>query len=308
MPAGKFTDTLPDSEALHLPLQGRTAVMGVLSLYPPSGKSFDLRERDLLEAFAVLIGLILEKEHIIEAIKYAEVLEASERLRRALLDSVSHELKTPLSAVQTGIDALSKEIGQDKKQAALREIQIAVQRLHRVVNNLLDMTRIEAGVVQPNRDWCDLGELLQAAVALAGNAVGDHPVIIDADETLPMVKLDHALIEQCICNLLVNAAAWSKPGSNITVSAALRNDSLILSVADEGPGLNKADIDHIFEKFYRGSNARPGGTGLGLSIVEGFVRAHGGSVRATNRESGGAEFTLTIPVETMRAESMEELT
>ena len=309
MPAGKFTDTLPDSEALHLPLQGRTAVMGVLSLYPSPGKSFDLSERDLLEAFAVLIGLILEKEHIIEAIKYTEVLEASERLRRALLDSVSHELRTPLSAVQAGIDTLSKEIGQDKKQATLREIQIAVQRLHRVVNSLLDMTRIEAGVVQPKRDWCDVGELLQAAVALAGHAIGDHHLTIDAGETLPMVKLDHALIEQCLCNLLVNAAAWSKPGSKITVSAALRgDDSLMLSVADEGSGLNKADIDHIFEKFYRASNARPGGTGLGLSIVDGFVRAHGGSVRATNRQGGGAEFTLTIPVETMWAESMEGLT
>lgn len=308
MPAGKFTDTLPDSEALHLPLQGRTAVMGVLSLHPPTGKSFDLGERDLLDAFAVLIGLILEKDHIIEAIKRAEVLEASERLRRALLDSVSHELKTPLSAVQTGIEALSKHVGEDeKKETTIREIQSAAQRLHRVVNNLLDMTRIEAGVVQPKLDWCDIGELIQAAVKLAGEAIGGRQLTIDADETLPMVKLDEALIEQCLCNLLVNAAAWSKPGSNIAVRAALKGHSFMLSVLDEGPGLSESDIDHIFEKFYRASDARPGGIGLGLSIVEGFVRAHGGSMRAANRESGGAEFTLTIPVETMRAESMEGL-
>lgn len=307
MPAGKFTDTLPDSEALHLPLQGRTAVMGVLSLQPPQGRSFDLSERNLLEAFAVLIGLILEKEHIVEAIKFAEVYEASERLRRALLDSVSHELKTPLSAVQTGVDVLGKDISEDKKQATLREIQFAVRRLHRVVNNLLDMTRIEAGVVQPKREWCDVGEIIHEAVTLAGHSIGSHQITIDADETLPMVKLDHALIEQCLCNLLVNAAAWSRPGSKITVRAALRGDSLVLSVLDEGPGLTKADIDHIFEKFYRASNARPGGTGLGLSIVDGFVRAHGGTVRAANRDTGGAEFTLTIPVETMRgADSMED--
>lgn len=308
MPAGRFTATLPDAEALHLPLQGRTAVMGVLSVHPPRGKSFDLNERDLLEAFAVLIGLILEKEHILEAIKFAEVYEASERLRRALLDSVSHELKTPLSVVQTGIDALSQYVGEDdKKQAAIGEIQSAVQRLHRIVRNLLDMTRIEAGVVQPRRDWCDVGELLQAGIASAGSAIGDYHLTVDADETLPMVKLDQALIEQCLGNLLVNAAGWSEPGSNITVRAAVRGDNLVLSVLDEGPGLEKADIDHIFEKFYRAPNARPGGTGLGLSIVEGFVRAHGGSVRAANREAGGAEFTLTIPVETVRPESMEGL-
>ncbi len=304
--AGKFTDTLPDSEALHVPLQGRTAVMGVLSLQPPPGKSFDLSERDLLEAFAVLIGLILEKEHIVEAIKYAEVLEASERLRRALLDSVSHELKTPLSAVQTGIDALNNTIGEDpKKQATLREIQAALQRLHRVVNNLLDMTRIEAGVIQPKLDWCDIGELIHEAAALIGDAIGSHKLTIEFDKTLPMVKLDEALIEQCLSNLLVNAAAWSKPGSNITVRAELKGGSLVLSVLDEGQGLSESDLDHIFEKFYRASDARPGGTGLGLSIVQGFVRAHGGSVRAANRESRGAEFVITIPVETLRPEVLE---
>jgi two-component system sensor histidine kinase KdpD len=306
--AGKFTDTLPDSEALHVPLQGRTALMGVLSLKPSANKSFDLSERDLLEAFAVLIGLILEKEHIVEAIKYAEVLEASERLRRALLDSVSHELKTPLATVQAGIEALSKQLGEDEtKQGAVREIRFAAQRLHRVVNNLLDMTRIEAGVVQPKLDWCDMGELIHEAAASAGDSIGGHRLIVDMDENLPMVKLDEALIVQCLNNLLVNAASWSKPGSVITVRARLKEGNLALSVSDEGPGLGESDLDHIFEKFYRGSNARPGGTGLGLSIVEGFVRAHGGTVRAANRDSGGAEFTLTIPVETMRLESIEGL-
>jgi len=130
MPAGKFTDTLPDSEALHLPLQARTAVMGVLAIRPSAGKSFDLTERELLEAFAALIGTILEKDHFIEAFKHAEIIETSERLHRALFDSVSHELKTPLAAVQAGIDALSKQIGAEdiavwadvkKKHAGFKE-------------------------------------------------------------------------------------------------------------------------------------------------------------------------------------------
>lgn len=307
LPAGKFTDTLPDSEALHLPLQGRTAVMGVLSVYPSSEKPFDLSEKELLEAFAVLIGLILEKDHVIEAFKRAEILEASERLRRALLDSVSHELKTPLAAVQAGIDALSKQTGNDSKQhSTLREVQSAVRRLHRVINNLLDMTRIEAGVIQPKLDWCDIGDLIQAAIQLAGAAATEHHIIVEADEALPMVKLDQALIEQCLCNLLLNAAAWSKPGTEVIVRAVLQGDELAVSVLDEGPGMNESDLRHVFEKFYRASDARPGGVGLGLAIVDGFVRAHGGSARAANRETGGAEFALTIPAEIMRADAMED--
>ncbi|HEY2922458.1 MAG TPA: sensor histidine kinase KdpD [Candidatus Binatia bacterium] len=304
-PAGKFTDTLPDSEALHLPLQARTAVMGVLCIRP-SGRSFDLAERELLEAFAALIGTILEKDHFIAAFKRAEIIEASERLHRALLDSVSHELKTPLAAVQAGLDALARQIGEErKKQAALREIQSAVRRLHRVINNLLNMTRIEAGVVEPKLDWCDVGETIRAAVELAGDALHVHRVIIEADPSLPMVKLDQALLEQCLYNLLANAAAWSKPGTKITVRARLNGDKLLLSVLDEGKGLSESDLAHIFEKFYRASDARPGGTGLGLSIVQGFVRAHGGIVRASNRETGGAEFQMIIPAETMAADVAE---
>lgn len=305
MPAGKFTDTLPDSEALHLPLQARTAVMGVLSIRPP-GRSFDLSERELLEAFAALIGTILEKDHFIAAFKHAEIIEASERLHRALFDSVSHELKTPLSAVQAGLDALARQVGPDeKKQATLREIQSAVRRLHRVINNLLDMTRIEAGVVEPKLDWCDVGELIRAAVELAGDALHEHRVIIEADPALPMVRLDQALLEQCLYNLLMNAAASRAPGTEIIVRAVLNGDKLLLSVLDEGKGLTESDLAHVFEKFYRASDARPGGTGLGLSIVEGFVRAHGGLVRAANRETGGAEFQMIIPAETVTADVAE---
>jgi two-component system sensor histidine kinase KdpD len=308
MPAGKFTDTLPDSDALHLPLQARTAVMGVLSVRPSSGKSFDMTERELLEAFAALIGTILEKDHFIEAFKYAEIIETSERLHRALFDSVSHELKTPLAAVQAGVDALARQIGEEEKTTAtLREIQSAVRRLRRVIDNLLDMTRIETGVIEPKLDWCDVGELAHESIALAGEALGAHVVTVDGAENLPMVKLDQPLIEQALYNLLLNAAAWSPPGSKILIRVRLDKDKLVLSVLDEGKGLSESDLAHIFEKFYRAADARPGGTGLGLSIVDGFVRAHGGSARAANRATGGAEFTLEIPVETMRADVMKEL-
>jgi two-component system, OmpR family, sensor histidine kinase KdpD len=305
-PAGKFTDTLPDSEALHLPLQGRTAVMGVLSVRPPADKSFDLTERDLLEAFAVLIGLVLEKDHIIEAFKRAEIIEASEHLRRALLESVSHELKTPLAAVQAGIDALARRTDRDEiSQSALREVQVAVRRLNRVINNLLDMTRIESGVIQPKLDWCDVDELIHAAIELAGDSVSEHQILVDADQSLPMVKIDQPLLEQCLCNLLLNSASNSPRGTKIIIRGEIRGDQLILSVLDEGKGIPQQDLRRIFDAFYRGAQASPGGTGLGLAIVDGFVRAHGGTVRASNRDTGGAEFVITIPVQTLRPELME---
>ena len=305
MPAGKFTETLPDSEALHLPLQGRTAVMGVLSVRS-TDRSFDLTQRDLLEAFAVLIGLVLEKNHIIEAFKRAEILEASEHLRRSLLESVSHELKTPLAAVQAGIDALSRHLDSNQRgQTTLTEVQLAVRRLHRVINNLLNMTRIESGVIQPKLDWCDVEELAQAAIELAGEGLGEHQIIVDVDRNLPMVKVDQPLLEQCLCNLLLNSVANSPPGTKIIIRGQLRDEQLILSVLDEGNGIRKEDLTRIFDAFYRGADASPGGTGLGLAIVDGFVRAHGGNVRGANRQPRGAEFVITIPVETLAPEIME---
>ncbi|HEX6439026.1 MAG TPA: DUF4118 domain-containing protein [Candidatus Binatia bacterium] len=308
VPAGKFTAYFPDAAALHMPLQGRTAVMGVLAVRPPAAKPWDRAERELLEAFAVLIGLVLEKNHIVEAFKRAEVLEASENLRRALLQSVSHELKTPLSAVQAGIDAITRQTnGDEKKQRTLREVQVAVRRLHRVINNLLDMTRIESGVIQPKLDWCDVEELIQAAIELAGESLHEHHIIVDVDTRLPMVKIDQPLLEQCLCNLMLNAGANSPPGTNITIGAHLAQEQLLLSVLDQGKGIREDDLLRIFDAFYRGVDAAPGGTGLGLAIVGGFVRAHGGTVRAGNGSSGGAEFVISIPVEILRPEIMESL-
>ena len=274
MTAGKFTDNRPESEAMHLPLQADREVMGVLSILPSPGATFDLAERELLEAFAVLIGTILEKDHLLQGLKHAEILEASERLQRALLQSVSHELKTPLSAVQVGIDALAKEVGnRERSQTTLREIQQALRRLHRVINNLLDMTRIESGVIHPKLDWCDTGELIRAAIDLVSDGVSGNAVTIEADRNLPIVKVDQALLEQCLCNLLLNAASNSLPGTKIIIRARVADGWLILSVLDQGKGMSEADLPHIFETFHRGADASPGGTGLGLAIVDGFVQS-----------------------------------
>lgn len=305
-PAGKFTDNLPDSQAIHLPLQARADVMGILAVHPSPGTVFDVPGRELLETFAVLIGAILEKDNLLQGVKRAEILSAAERLQRVLLQGVSHELKTPLSAVRIGIDALAKQVGNNESsRTTLREIQQALRRLHRVINNLLDMTRIESGVIHPKLDWCDTEELIQAAIDLAGDGISDNPVAVETDKNLPIVKLDQALLEQSLCNLLLNAAAHNRPGTKIMIHAGITDNRLFLAVLDDGKGIDALELPHIFETFRRGGEAAPGGTGLGLAIVDGFVRAHGGSVTASNRQPRGAEFVITIPVETLQPDALK---
>jgi two-component system sensor histidine kinase KdpD len=154
-------------------------------------------------------------------------------------------------------------------------------------------------------DWCDTGELIQAAIDLAADAINGNPITIEADKHLPIVKVDQALLEQCLCNLLLNAASNSQPGARIVIGARVADSRLILSVDDEGKGISDLDLPRIFEIFRRGAEAPPGGTGLGLAIVDGFVRAHGGIITATNRQPRGAEFVITIPVETLRPDLLE---
>ena len=297
-----------ETQVLHVPLQGRAAGMGVLSIRPPTERPLDASEEEMLKAFAVLIGLTLEKDHVMEAFKRAEILEASERLSRTLLESVSHELKTPLAALQTGVDALAHQTHNDERAGAtIREMQGALRRQHRVINNLLDMNRLESGVVHPKLDWCDMGELAESAIELAGDALASHSVAVDVETDMPMVKADQSLLARCLSNLLLNSAANSPPGSTITVCARMDDGALRLSVLDAGPGISPEDLPRIFEPFYRGAKSRPGGTGLGLAIVDGFVRAHGGSVAARNRAEGGAEFVMRIPVEILQPHVLEGL-
>jgi len=294
-PAGRFTDTLPDVATLWLPLQARTAVMGTLGVLAYPDQSLTLGERDWLQNFAVQIASVLEKEHFMQAFQAAEVSEASERLRRTLLDSVSHELKTPLAALQAAADGMDREPGQSARY--LGELRAAMRRLTRTVNNLLDMTRLESGAVQPALDWCEVKELCDGALELVGDALHLHAFVRDVPENLPMVKLDQALVEQALANLLLNAAMHTPPEAEVVLRARIEDKTLSLSVLDRGPGIPEGDTGWLFQKFARGGRAPAGGSGLGLAIARGFARAHGGTATARRRQGGGAEFSLTMPVE-----------
>jgi len=297
VPAGRFTDTLPDAGALYLPLRK----LGVLGISFTERTTLTLDERELLETFAGQIAALIERYRLIENAQTARITEESEKLHRTLLDSVSHELKTPLAvigAATDGLDAQLTDAGVPLAKTFLDEIKQANKRLSRVVSNLLDMTRIETGRVPLNLEWCEPVELLRSAAEQVSNEISAERIRIHASGDLPLVRVDVGLIEQSLCNLLNNAAAHSPAGSPIELSVQMEEKMLVLSVADRGVGLGPGEETKVFEKFYRGPHARPGGAGLGLSIVQGFVKAHNGIISAENNTGGGAVFTICLPVET----------
>jgi two-component system, OmpR family, sensor histidine kinase KdpD len=244
-----------------------------------------------------LTAQLKAREHLAAQVQLAK---NSERLRKTLLDCVSHELKTPLAA----IGAASQELlrlaadGQDARmlKELAGEIHDGSHRLNRVVNNLLDMNRLESGVVQPNREWCDVRELLQSAIESERESIDGREVRLDVPENTPLALIDHLLMEQAVAKLLANAGSHTPARLPIEVDAECKDGQLLISVSDRGPGFSSELSDRVFEKFYRGDGRRAGGLGLGLAIARGFVEAHGGKITAENRDGGGARFIINLPV------------
>ncbi len=295
--AGRFTDNLPLAEALHLPLRAGGRPVGVLSvqLDAPSPPSLD--QRDLLEAFARQTALMLDRERLRDSEQSSRLVAESERLGKTLLNSISHELRTPLAAITSATSGLRQAGPLTPVQVALAgEIAEASDRLNRLVRNLLDVARLEAGHLQPHLDWCDPADLCQVALKNVWPQLAGRPVVVNLPSGLPLVKADFVLLDQALSNLLANVAVHTPPGTAVELTARLGGKELLIEVADHGPGLAPEDLPRVFEKFYRAGSAKAGGTGLGLSIVKGFVEANGGRVEVANRPGGGAVFTIRLPV------------
>lgn len=222
------------------------------------------------------------------------------KLYNTLLNSLSHELRTPISAIIGASDNLKEynsRLTESDKYELLNEISTASLRLNRQVENLLNMSRLESGFLQPKKDWCDITELIYDTVKQVEENTGYTNTNIQADPNVPLFKLDAVMIEQALYNILYNAVIYGG-SSPVTVISACHADLLEIIIEDEGPGFPEDEIGNIFDKFYRLKNTRAGGTGLGLSIVKGFIEAHNGTIAAENRKSGGARFTIEIPAET----------
>jgi two-component system sensor histidine kinase KdpD len=293
--AGRFTDTLPDAAAMYLPLRK----LGVMGVRFEERTTLTMNERDLLETFAGQIAVMTESYRFIENAQQARITEESDRLHRTLLDSVSHELKTPLAVIRAATEGLATQLDNvPLGKTFLDEIYSANRRLERIVTNLLDITRIESGRTPLNLEWSDAHDLLESAADQLSNEISRERIQIRVPEGMPLVRLDFGLMEQALCNLLINAVQHSPAGSPVELTAQLDAGTLVLSVRDHGTGLAAGDEKKVFEKFYRGADQPTGGTGLGLSIVQGIARAHRGEVAAANHPSGGAIFTFRLPVET----------
>jgi two-component system sensor histidine kinase KdpD len=237
----------------------------------------------------------LEKEHFIQAVSHAELMEKSERLRSNLLDSVSHELKTPLAIIRASIEGM----GETADNPYVVEIDTATKRLQRLVDGLLQMTRLEAKVVEPKLEWCDVAEIIEGAVKAAGDVLKSHPVEVDIAPDIPLVKTDQALLLQALANILHNAAVYSPDKTPVVLTARHAGRKLRLTVRDHGPGLPPGEESLVFGKFYRAEGTPAGGTGLGLSITRGFVQALGGDISGWNHPGGGAVFEILLTAEFM---------
>lgn len=281
--AGKSTDTLPDAEELHLPLVAGDHAEGVLAVRLAG--ALTVEQRELLDTFAAQLAVFVNKERALQEGREAQVARQSQKLQKTLFDSVSHELKTPLAAMSVALQ---------QPQPDRAELQQAVRRLTRTVDHLLDATRLESGLLQPVREWCDPGELLREAVTLAG--LKEQAVKVSVAKDLPVVFVDAHLIEQALAALLSNAAAHGMSKQPIEASAARDDAILVFSVADHGPGLGPGAENKVFEKFYRGPGTPAGGLGLGLSIARQLVEAHSGQIVAQNRAEGGSRFSIRLPI------------
>jgi two-component system sensor histidine kinase KdpD len=295
--AGRFTDTLPSAQAFHIPLVTSEQTIGVMAVQPKAEETLTLDQRDLLESFARQIALVLEKEKLRHDAETARVLSKSDQLHRTLFNSISHELRTPLAAIQAAMDQLANDTLSPGQKHLAGEINEALDRLKRLIKNLLDSARLESGQLEPKREWGEIRDLVENAIEFTKPALSDDQLQLQLPKELPLFHADFGLLAQALANLLHNAAVHTPPKTPVTFAVEATAETLIIRVADKGPGISPDILPSLFEKFQRANDARPGGTGLGLSIARGFVEAHGGTLEAYNQPEGGAVFIMRLPLE-----------
>lgn len=297
-PAGAGTDTRPLAESLYLPLQSAQETFGALAVRisgihnPP--------QRRLMEAFANQAALAIEATRLADKAQQAQLLREREKLHNTLLNSISHDLRTPLVSITGALSSLRDEavyIDANARQDLLEGAYQEANRLNRLVGNLLEITRLQAGTVKLNREPFSVEEIIGVARRQLSERLSSRPIYVDISDDLPLVAVDLVLMSQVLINLLDNALKYSPPEKPIEIHAFTQDDKLVLQVSDYGIGIPEDELPHIFEKFFRSHNTGgTTGTGLGLSICEGIVSAHGGTISAQNREEGGTCFQIMLPL------------
>jgi two-component system sensor histidine kinase KdpD len=296
--AGTGTDTLPNATALFVPLAGSQQIVGALGVSPTDKDRFlDPEQIRLLETCGSLIALSIERDQSVLQAHESQLQVQAEQLRNSLLNSVSHDLRTPLATIAGTASSLLENATHLDREA----LQIVVEesrRLTRLVENLLDMARLDSGSIVLNRQWHVLEEIVGVALNSAKRELKDHDVGVDIGPDFPLINIDGFLMEQVLVNLLENASRYTPAGSRIEVSATAEHKHADIHIADNGPGLPPGTEHKVFDKFFRGATVAPDGrrgVGLGLAICQAIIEAHGGKIIAANRSEGGAEFVISLP-------------
>lgn len=303
-PAGRGSDTLHGARWLFLPVPGERSFVGVLGVRPlDEAERLDPEQSRTLDLIASQAGVALDRARFAREAANARVEAESERLKGTLLSSVSHDLRTPLATVRTAIESL-QQFGDKHDEASRRQLLDAagseVRRLNRFIENLLDMSRIDAGVVRVKRESVEAADLVDSALDRARATLGKRTISRDVSSALPRIVADAALAETALVNVLENASKYSPDGSAILVRAFRRDQNVVIEVLDEGEGFPEGALSRLFDKFERGveGDGRPAGTGLGLAIARGFLKAQGATIVAANRaDRSGAIVSVTFPIE-----------
>jgi two-component system sensor histidine kinase KdpD len=294
--AGRFTDTLPSTVYTFYPLIGSKLRLGVVVIKPKKALSGD--EETFWDAYRTQISNALEREFLNDIARRASVLDESDKLYKSLFNSISHELRIPVATIMGASDTLlSGEFDKVTNMHLYVEINKASERLNRLIDNLLNMSRLESGMITPKLDWHDVHDLANKVIEVLKNELEKFKLEVSIADEMPLVKIDFGLIEHVLHNLVLNATQYSKPGTTIRIKMYYDQQSFIMQVMDRGPGFPPDELQNVFNKFYRLAGATSGGTGLGLSIVKGFVQAHNGNVTIENRKNGGSLITVKIPTE-----------
>jgi two-component system, OmpR family, sensor histidine kinase KdpD len=294
--AGKYTDTLPSTPYTFYPLNGTRNALGVIAV--KQNKAFRGDEEIFWDTFRTQISNALEREFLDDLARKALILDESDKLYKTLFNSISHELRIPVATIMGASDTLlSADYDIQTSTRLLREIFTASERLNRLIENLLNMSRLETGRITSKKDWLDVHDLLNKVTGSLASELVHFNLETVVQEDIPLVCLDFGLMEQVLHNLVINALQYSPQNSTIRIKMYYEKPHFVMQVMDRGPGFPKDAIPYVFNKFYRVTGTQAGGTGLGLSIVKGFVEAHDGTVEIENRKNGGARVTVRIPSE-----------
>ncbi|MDQ7816558.1 MAG: ATP-binding protein [Melioribacteraceae bacterium] len=296
---GRFTHNVPSiSQATYFPLNTKDRKYGVVGMNFPEDTLLDLELESLINTFLSLISVAVEREYLKELSKNNLVIAESEKLYKTLFDSISHELKTPITTIIGAISSLKDDKIIGNRSVITRlidEANIASERLKRLVENLLDITRLESGNLKLKKEWHSVADLLNSAINRLSLEAADRQINCKIEDDVGIINFDYPLLEQAITNILHNCVEYTSQENIIDIYAGKKDENTIITIADNGRGFPESEIKNLFKKFYRVPGTKAGGTGLGLSIAKGFIEAHGGTISVRNRAGGGAEFIISLP-------------